>query len=73
MATRRRGNGYFGKTGTTSYERRPRRQLSRREFLAGTTLTGVDLTLPPWLIDCGDDDAGKGGATPSPSPTATAA
>ena len=56
MGARRRGTGYFGKTGTVSRESRPRRHLSRRQFLAGTTLTGVALTLPPWLVGCGEDD-----------------
>ena len=71
MASRKKGNGYFGKTGTVSRERRSRGQLSRRQFLAGTTLTGVALTLPPWLVGCGDDDGGGSKATPTPSPTAT--
>jgi hypothetical protein len=43
--------------------------LSRREFLAGTTLTGVALTLPPWLAGCGSDDCDEQAATPAPSPT----
>jgi hypothetical protein len=75
MGARRRGTGYFGKTGTVSRESRPRRGLSRRQFLAGTTLTGVALTLPPWLIGCGEDGHGGDGrpvptATPSPTPEA---
>jgi hypothetical protein len=66
MGSRRRPTGYFGKTGTVVRESRPRRDLSRRQFLAGTTLTGVALTLPPWLIGCGDDTHGPG-ATPTPT------
>src|SRR5262249_35271997 len=69
MKSRRRGSGYFGKTGTVSREIRPRRRISRRQFLAGTTLTGLALTLPPWLAGCGDDDDHKRGATPTPSAT----
>src|SRR5215470_2478069 len=69
MRTRRRGTGYLGKTGTVSRERRPRRRLTRRQFLAGTTLTGVALALPPWLAGCGSDDDDKRGATPTPSAT----
>src|SRR5262249_16123707 len=69
MKSRRRGSGYFGKTGTVSREIRPRRRISRRQFLAGTTLTGLALTLPPWPRGCGDDDDHKGGATPTPSAT----
>jgi hypothetical protein len=68
MGARRHGTGYFGKTGTVSRERRPR-HLSRRQFLAGTTLTGVALTLPPWLVGCGDDDDSAGAATPTPTAT----
>src|SRR5262245_20860086 len=68
MRTRTRGSGYFGKTGTVIRERRPRRQMSRREFLAGATATGVALTLPPWLAGCGSDDCDNR-ATPLPSPT----
>src|SRR5262245_8418263 len=75
MGARRRGNGYFGKTGTVSSERRPRRRLSRREFLASTTLTGVALTLPPWLVGCGDDHGRvlfpTPGSTPLPTPSPT--
>ena len=69
MGARRRGTGYFGKTGTVSRERRPRRRLTRRQFLAGTTLTGVALTLPPWLVGCGSDDDCGGAATPVPTAT----
>ena len=55
---------------------RRRRQLSRRQFLAGTALTGVALGLPPWLSGCGSDDRHNPatptpGVTPSPTPTAT--
>ena len=70
MARRRTGTGYFGKTGSVSRERRPRHRLSRREFLAGTTLAGVALALPPWLVGCGDDDD-RPKATPSPTPSPT--
>lgn len=69
MGTRRREIGYFGKTGTVILGSRARRHLSRRQFLAGTTLTGVALTLPPWLIGCGSDD--DHGAAVTPVPTAT--
>lgn len=73
MGARRRPTGYFGKTGTVIRESRPRRQLSRRQFLAGTTLTGVALTLPPWLTGCGSDDDHRSAVTPvptaAPSPT----
>ena len=69
MGTRRRATGYFGKTGTARRARRPRR-ISRRQFLAGTTLTGVALTLPPWLAGCGCDDDDTRGATPTPTATA---
>ncbi len=73
MGARRRDTGYFGKTGTVTRWNRPRRDISRRQFLAGTTLTGVALTLPPWLIGCGEDGHGGDGrpvptATPSPTP-----
>ena len=71
MGRRRTGTGYFGKTGSVSRERRPRHRLSRREFLAGTTLTGVALALPPWLVGCGDDDDDRPKATPSPTPSPT--
>src|SRR5215470_12940433 len=71
MGARWRGNGYFGKTGTVSSERRPRRRLSRREFLASTTLTGVALTLPPWLVGCGDDHGRVLFPTPVPTPLPT--
>ena len=67
MGAHRRRTGYFGKTGTVSRERRPRRRLTRRQFLAGTTLTGVALTLPPWLVGCGSDDDDGGAATPTPT------
>ena len=75
MGARRHGTGYFGKTGTVRRESRPRRGLSRRQFLARTTLTGVALTLPPWLIGCGEDGHGGDGrpvptVTPSPTPGA---
>lgn len=55
---------------------RRRRQLSRRQFLAGTALTGVALGLPPWLSGCGSDDrrtpiTPTPGVTPSPTPTGT--
>src|SRR4030095_8679900 len=69
MGSRRRGGGYFGKTGTVRRERRPRRRLTRRQFLAETPLTGVALPCPPWLAGCGCDDDGNRGATPTPSPT----
>src|SRR5215813_6259492 len=69
MKSRRRGSGYFGKTGTVSRAIRPRRRISRRQFLAGTTLTGVALTLPPWLLGCGDDDDNGRTATPTATPT----
>src|SRR6185369_8452073 len=69
MGPRRRETGYFGKTGTVIRWSRGRRHLSRRQFLTGTTLTGVALTLPPWLIGCGSDD-GHGSAV-TPVPTAT--
>src|SRR4029453_11905322 len=62
--------GYFGKTGTVSRERRPRRKLSRREFLAGATAAGVALGLPPRLAGCGPDDNDDDRAA-TPTPTAT--
>src|SRR5215471_13695786 len=71
MGARRRGNGNFGKTSTVSSERRPRRRLSRRELLASTTLTGVALTLPPWLVGCGDDHGRVLFPTPVPTPLPT--
>jgi hypothetical protein len=69
MGSRRRGSGYFGKTGTVSRERKPRARLTRRQFLAQTTLTGVALTIPPWLAGCGSDDDDNRGATPTPGAT----
>jgi hypothetical protein len=69
MSARRRDTGYFGKTGTTIRWSRPRRHLSRRQFLAGTTLTGVALTVPPWLLGCGSDDDHGSAATPVPTAT----
>lgn len=53
-------------------EQRAQRTLSRRRFLAETTLAGAALTLPAWLSGCGsDDDTGRPTATPSPTPTRT--
>jgi len=71
MGAHRRGNGYFGKTGTVSRERRPRRRLTRRQFLTGTTLTGVALALPPWLAGCGDDHGRVLFPSPVPTPLPT--
>ncbi len=48
-----------------------RRKLSRREFLAGTTLAGAALSLPPWLVGCGSDGH-RPKATPTATPSTTA-
>lgn len=69
MGRKQRGIGRQNR----AWDRR-RRQLSRREFLAGATLTGAALSLPPWVSGCGSDDGGKRAsatATPSPTPTQT--
>lgn len=48
-----------------------RRRISRRRFLAETTLAGAALTLPAWLIGCGEDTvAAPANATPTPTPGA---
>jgi hypothetical protein len=53
--------------------RRGRRRLSRREFLAGSAMTGLALGLPGALSGCGaDDDGAPSAATPTPNPTPTA-
>ena len=54
--------------------RRGGRELSRREFLAGTTAAGVALGLPAFLSGWGSDDDGgvpPATATPTAAPTAT--
>lgn len=51
------------------------RRITRRRFFQETTLAGAALTLPAWLLGCGDDDSSRPRSatpTPSPSPTPTA-
>src|SRR5262245_3748234 len=57
-----------------SREARPGQRWSRRESLTRTTAAGLTVSLPGWLIGCGDDDCGPRGATPTPTavPTPTA-
>src|SRR6516165_5013386 len=65
---RRRTTSYFGKQ-VSAVRRGPKGGVSRRQFLAGTTLAGIALGMPPWLIGCGsDDDGGRPGATKKPTP-----
>lgn len=45
------------------------RRISRRRFLAETTLAGVALGLPGLLGGCGDDSDCDAAGTPTPSPT----
>lgn len=46
-----------------------RRRISRRRFLAETTLAGAALTLPTWMIGCGGGDDAPGPSSPTPTPT----
>src|SRR5262245_40476305 len=50
---------------------RPGQRWSRREFLTRTTAAGLTVSLPGWLIGCGDDDCDQLGATPTPLATPT--
>ncbi|MDX2167708.1 MAG: hypothetical protein SF182_11615 [Deltaproteobacteria bacterium] len=52
--------------------RRGRRRLSRREFIAGSAMTGLALGLPGVLSGCGSDDDATTAATPTPTVTPTA-
>lgn len=47
------------------------RQISRRQFLAQTTLAGAAISLPTWLIGCGDDNESPSSPTPGATPTPT--
>lgn len=77
MGAKRRGTNRRAAADGSERGRR-RRQLSRRQFLAETTLAGVALGLPGWLAGCGSDDGGGGhstqtpGITPTPTPTPVA-
>lgn len=46
-----------------------RRRISRRRFLAETTLAGAALTLPGWMVGCGGDDGAPAASTPTPTAT----
>jgi hypothetical protein len=49
-----------------------RRELSRRQFLAGSAAAGAALGLPGWLAGCGDGGDCSPGPTPTATPTPTA-
>lgn len=71
MGAKMRGGGRRAEGGAPRRRGGSRGQLSRREFLAGTTLAGVALGMPAWLAGCGSDDGGHSMPTPGVTPTPT--